>query len=71
MSQGCSVITPENPLSPFCPVKSAGFESFQVEIECFCHGSSVEPNISRHLSKSKGREALQDKSAAKQANESD
>ena len=53
------MITPEDSLSPFCPVKSASFESFQVEIECLFHGSSVELSVSRHVSKSKCREAWQ------------
>lgn len=51
-----SMVTPENFLRPLRPVKSAGFELVQVEIKGFGHGSSVESNISRQMSKSKFRE---------------
>ena len=35
------MVTMENFLGPFCPIKSARFELFQVESERFCHGVSV------------------------------
>ena len=57
--RGRCVITTKRILSPFRPVKSTGFEFCQVEIECCSHDSSVESSISRHLGKSKRREAWQ------------
>src|SRR5437773_10820666 len=54
--RGRRVITPENLLRPVGPVESAGLEYFQVQIESFGHGSSVEPSLPRHLSNSKFRE---------------
>jgi len=54
--KGRRVVTPENLPGKFRPVKCAGLESFQVQIECCCHGSSVESGISRHPGKSKRRQ---------------
>ena len=50
--QPSSQLTPENPLSPFRSVKSAGFEFFRVEIESFCHGFSVALSVFRRLGRS-------------------
>jgi hypothetical protein len=50
------VITPESLFSSFRPVKSAGFEPFQVEFDCCSHGSCVGPTIYRHSGKSKRRD---------------
>src|SRR5580698_9252710 len=55
--QGRSVIKPENLRHPFRTVKSASFDFSQFKIRGICHSSSVEPSISRHLGKSKRREA--------------
>src|SRR6266566_1710737 len=51
--RGRRVITPEHLFRPVGPVESAGLEFFQVEIERFGHGSSVEASIFRQLSNSK------------------
>jgi hypothetical protein len=46
-------------LGPLGPLKGAGLKFFQVEIERFGHGSSVDSSISRQLGQSKYGKAWQ------------